>query len=131
MSVTTTDNARITTLRHTLADYELHHSQPSSDQAREAPHPDERGEQQQQQQQRLDNPPGWEDRWRRVPAYQPVNPELINSGGRNEVQNEIERGFIRVMFSGVWLQSTASHVWRSTGGKFRDDIFRVKVGGEW
>ncbi|GIZ38258.1 hypothetical protein CKM354_000167900 [Cercospora kikuchii] len=127
MSVTTTDNARITTLRHTLADYELHHSQPTAEQATQAPAPNSRDEQQQS----LDNPAGWEDRWRRVPAYQPVNPELIHGGGRNQVQNEIERNFIRVMFSGVWLQSAGSHLWRSTCGKLRDDIFRVKVGGEW
>ncbi|KAM3422130.1 hypothetical protein BST61_g2501 [Cercospora zeina] len=131
MSATTTDNAQITTLRHTLADYELHHSQPSPEPAREAPNPIPNQHGEQQQRQRLENPPNWEDRWRRVPAYQPVRPELIRSGGRNEVQNEIERTFIRVMFSGVWMQSTASHLWRSTGGKFRDDIFRVKVGGEW
>jgi hypothetical protein len=39
MSVTTTANARITTARHYLADYDLHHSQPSPSEASPAPAP--------------------------------------------------------------------------------------------
>lgn len=66
-----------------------------------------------------------------MPAYRPVNPSLIESGGRNEFNNAIERNFIRVMFGGVWMQATASSVWRSTAGKLNDDLFKAKIGGEW
>ena len=65
MSVTTTSNARILTTANYLADYDLHHSQPSSSEASPAPAPNA--------QHRLatsaNNPAGWEDSWRRVPAY--------------------------------------------------------------
>lgn len=101
MSVTTTDNARITALRHALADYELHHSQPSENEATEAPSPNAQSEPS------VETPADWEDQWRRVPAYRPVNPDLIN-GDRNEFNNAIERNFIRVMFGGVWMQAVSS-----------------------
>lgn len=102
MSVTTTDNARVTSLRHTLADYDLHHSQPTHDRASEAPSPNSRpaGDS-------SSSPAEWETQWRRVPAYRPVNPSLIESGGRNEFNNAIERNFIRVMFGGVWMQAVS------------------------
>ena len=101
MSVTTTDNARITALRHTLADYDLHHSQPTEQEASEAPEPNAQPESS------AENPADWEDQWRRVPAYRPVNPDLIN-GDRNQFNNAIERSFIRVMFGGVWMQAVSS-----------------------
>lgn len=102
MSVTTTDNARVTSLRHTLADYDLHHSQPSHDRASEAPSPNT-----QPAGDSSSSPAEWETQWRRVPAYRPVNPSLIESGGRNEFNNAIERNFIRVMFGGVWMQAVS------------------------
>lgn len=102
MSVTTTDNARLTAVRHVLADYELHHSQPSPSEAAEAPAPNER-----QEVQSTPAPPGdWETQWNRVPAYRPVNPALLE-GDRNTYNNAIERNFIRVMFGGVWLQAVS------------------------
>ena len=32
---------------------------------------------------------------------------------------------------GVWMQATASQVWRATGGKFNSEFFKYKIGGEW
>lgn len=93
MSVTTTDNARLVTVRHVFADYELHHSQPSSEDAAPAPSPIEHPA--------PDASPSsddWEDRWRRVPAYRGVNRQLDDE--RNTYNNAIERNFIRVMFGG-------------------------------
>lgn len=95
MSVTTTDNARIITVRHVLADYDLHHSQPEDSAATPAPAPnahpppsDAPG----------NNPPGWEDGWRRVPAFRPVNQQLDEQ--RNTYTSETERNFIRLMLGG-------------------------------
>jgi len=82
MSVTTTDNARLITVRQALGDYELHHSQPSEAQAAPA-----------------GNPPGWTDQWRRVPAYRPTNNQLDDQ--REVYQNEVEHTFVRVMFGGA------------------------------
>lgn len=98
MSVTTTDNARINTLRHSLADYDLHHSQPSDEESRQAPAPNP------QDDVIASNPPDWESQWRRVPAYRPINPALLD-GDRNHFNNAIEQNFIRVMFGGVHLQA--------------------------
>ncbi|CAK4034595.1 Hypothetical predicted protein [Lecanosticta acicola] len=125
MSATTTDNARLNTLRHHLADYELHHSQPSEAEAASAPPPSS-----QPGVTAASNPEGWETQWRRVPAYRPARPENL-LGDRNTFNNEIERNFIRVMFGGVTLQARASWLWRSTGGRLNDQIFRVRIGGEW
>lgn len=97
MSVTVTDNARITQARHYLADYELHHSQPADHEARPAPPPNELGEV------TTPGPQEWETEWRRVPPWRPVRNQLDEQ--RNTTQNGIERGFIRVMFSGVYMMA--------------------------
>ncbi|KAK0279210.1 hypothetical protein LTS00_013483 [Friedmanniomyces endolithicus] len=126
MSVTTTDNARLITVRQALGDYELHHSQPSEAQAAPAPPPDAHP---------LpiyapaSNPPGWTDQWRRVPAYRPTNNQLDDQ--REVYQNEVEHTFVRVMFGGVNMMSSASHLWRATGGKINSTYFKFKIGGEW
>jgi hypothetical protein len=97
MSVTTTANARITTARHYLADYDLHHSQPSPSEASPAPAPNTNNP----PPSATNNPANWEDQWRRVPAYRPA------VDGRNEQHDtytsEIERNFVRVMFGGEFL----------------------------
>ena len=100
MSVTTTDNARITTVRHLLADYDLHHSQPSLDESSAAPEPNFQGIRSES------NPTDWETQWRRVPAHRPVDPSLLE-GDRNTYTNNIERTFIRVMFGGVHMQAVS------------------------
>jgi hypothetical protein len=104
MSVTTTDNARITAVRHVLEDYELHHSvnpQPSDSEARSAPPPDEHPLPPNAP---TSNPVDWEDRWRRVPAYRPTNNQLDDQ--REVYSNEIEHNFIRVMFGGQHERNT-------------------------
>jgi len=95
MSVTTTSNARILTTANYLADYDLHHSQPSASSASPAPAPNS---QQHASQSSANNPSGWEDQWRRVPAYRaPVDQR---DDQHDTYQNEIERNFVRVMFGG-------------------------------
>ncbi|KAK4960500.1 hypothetical protein LTR10_003396 [Elasticomyces elasticus] len=126
MSVTTTDNARLITVRHALGDYELHHSQPSDAEARPAPPPDSHPLSNNSS---TTNPPGWEDQWRRVPAHRTTNNQLDDQ--RDVYQNEIEHNFVRVMFGGVNMMSSASHLWRATGGKLNETYFKFKIGGEW
>ncbi|KAK3642052.1 hypothetical protein LTR56_010923 [Elasticomyces elasticus] len=126
MSVTTTDNARLITVRHALGDYELHHSQPSDAEARPAPPPDSHPLSNNSS---TTNPPGWEDQWRRVPAHRSTNNQLDDQ--RDVYQNEIEHNFVRVMFGGVNMMSSASHLWRATGGKLNETYFKFKIGGEW
>ncbi|RMY91353.1 hypothetical protein D0862_09733 [Hortaea werneckii] len=125
MSVTVTDNQRITTLRHILADYELHHSQPNAEEASVAPPPNPHPASQSSS----DAPIEWEDQWRRVPAYRAANEQL--DAARNTYLSEIERNFVRVMFGGVNMMSTASHWWRATGGRLNSDLFKYAIGGEW
>ncbi|KAK1822757.1 hypothetical protein LTR12_002896 [Friedmanniomyces endolithicus] len=126
MSVTTTDNARLITVRQALGDYELHHSQPSDAQAAPAPPPDPHPLPPNAS---TSNPPGWTDQWRRVPTYRPTNNQLDDQ--REVYQNEVEHTFVRVMFGGVNMMSSASHLWRATGGKINSTYFKFKVGGEW
>ncbi|KAH6620558.1 hypothetical protein C7974DRAFT_236000 [Boeremia exigua] len=75
-----------------------------------------------------DAPLGWPTQHRRVPPHRPVNTQL-DQGARRVYQNGIERAFIGVMFTGVFLQSTASKVWRNSLG----GVWGVgyKLGGEW
>jgi hypothetical protein len=100
MSVTTTDNARVTAVRHLLADYELHHSQPPAGEERPAPEPNDRTTAT-----TTSNPPDWETEWRRVPPYRPVQNQLDDQ--REVYNNEIEHNFIRVMFGGVWMMAVS------------------------
>lgn len=140
MSVTTTDNARITSLRHVLADYELHHSEPTDEEAQPAPPPNA------QNAIETSNQAGWETEWRRVPAYRPVQDQRGEQ--RDTYNNAVERTFIRVMFGGVYamavstvisrnlsrtdgVEQSASWIWRSTGGRLKSDYFVYKIGGEW
>jgi hypothetical protein len=109
MSVTTTSNARVLTTASYLADYDLHHSQPSESTSSSAPAPNS---------QHLNstsdsaatsvtpgNPADWEDRWNRVPAYRPVQNQLDEM--RTTYTSEIERNFVRVMFGGEFLSSSS------------------------
>lgn len=104
MSVTTTDNARISGLRHILADYDLHHSEPTAEEAEPAPAPNTT------ETLTTTNPHGWETEWRRVPSYRPVQDQRGEL--RDTYNNAIERNFVRVMFGGVYAmavgQSTPS-----------------------
>jgi hypothetical protein len=92
MSVTTTSNARVTAARHYLADYDLHHSQPSANEASPAPAPNAHPAPS------TNNPADWEDQWRRVPAYRPAVNQVDEQ--RNTYTSEVERNFVRVMFGG-------------------------------
>jgi len=95
MSVTTTDNARMVTVRHMLADYDLHHSQPADSEAAPAP---ETNEPSLPPQTHENDPEDWERRWRRVPAYRPTVNQVDEQ--RNTYQNAVEQNFVRVMFGG-------------------------------
>lgn len=95
MSVTTTDNAR---LRILLQEYEVHHSQPSPSEAQEAPSPNTTAPAEALVSS-AQQPAQWEDRWRRVPAYRPIQDQRDEQ--RMTYNNGVERGFITVMFGGL------------------------------
>lgn len=104
MSVTTTDNARVTAVRHALADYELHHSDPDPEAAAPAPAPNAHAH---DDETASSNPPGWPtDSWRRVPAYRPVRHQRDEQ--RDSYNNAIERNFVRVMFGGVYTMAVST-----------------------
>jgi hypothetical protein len=100
MSVTTTANPATYTLRATLADYDLHHSndnhsEPLDTSLNAHPFPP------------ASNPSTWPIDARRVPPYRPVNTELDQST-RAVYQNGIERAFVSVMFTGVFLEAVGT-----------------------
>ena len=102
MSVTTTANARIATVTHLLADYELEHGQPTEEESAPAPPPNAQSPPLDGQ---VSNPADWQDQWRRVPAYRPVRHQLDEQ--RDTYANEIEHNFIRVMLGGKQSYSSA------------------------
>jgi hypothetical protein len=103
MSVTTTSNTQTYNLRATLADYDLHHT-PATDPLDTTlnvhPSPDCSPN---------NNPPNWPTDERRVPPYRPINTELDQSE-RRVYQNGVERTFVTVMFTGVWLESVSRNL---------------------
>lgn len=110
MSVTTTSNPLTYASAAVLRDYELSHSdsnEPLDTSLNAHPTPSSRSS----------NPADWPTEHRRVPAYRPVNTEL-DQGERRVYQNPIERAFITVMFTGVFLESVsaASSVGIDLGG---------------
>jgi hypothetical protein len=113
MSVTTTSNARILTTANYLADYDLHHSQPSAAEAAAAPPPNT-----QQSSSATNNPADWESSWRRVPAYRAAVDQRDEM--HETYQNEIERNFVRVMFGGSYLQYPFCLFFRSGERDFMD-----------
>ncbi|EUC40585.1 hypothetical protein COCMIDRAFT_108406 [Bipolaris oryzae ATCC 44560] len=125
MSVTTTTNPTTYTLAATLADYDLHHTttEGGHHDASLNAHPNPAANAQQQQ-----NPSHWPTQHRRVPVYRPVNRELDQSE-RRVYLNGIEQAFVGVMFTGVFLESTMSKIWRNSFGR----VWNVgyKLGGEW
>jgi hypothetical protein len=101
MSVTTTANPLTYNISSVLADYELTHSDSNTplDTSLNA-HPRSAS---------APNPQilcDWPTDHRRVPTYRPINTELDQSQ-RRVYQNPIERAFIVVMFSGVFVESVS------------------------
>ncbi|KAJ4388996.1 hypothetical protein N0V93_006458 [Gnomoniopsis smithogilvyi] len=127
MSATTTDNPISTTLHRAahadhLQDYEVHLNSdgatpapPNTDNRPSAPS--------------ASNPEGWYDEHRGVPPYRPINRNLDLSqrpwGG-----NPVGDAFVFTMFTGVFTVANLNWLWRNTGGRVNDRIFRYKVGGE-
>ncbi|KAF2003491.1 hypothetical protein P154DRAFT_573091 [Amniculicola lignicola CBS 123094] len=120
MSVTTTANTQTYSLRATLADYDLHHSGEPLDTSLNAhPAPSIPAS---------PNPSLWPNDHRRVPAHRPVNTEL-DQGQRRVYQNGVERAFVTVMFTGVFVEASLAKAWRTTIG----NVWNVEynLGGEW
>ena len=102
MSVTTTANPLTYNVSSVLADYEIAHSDSDASldttlnphpTSTSLPHPEP--------------PRDWPVDHRRIPTYRPINTELDQSQ-RRVYQNPIERAFIIVMFSGVFLESVSA-----------------------
>ena len=99
MSVTTTKTRPTYSIARTLADYELHHSEPRADAAGEAAEP---ASQLRSGNAVQGNPPTWETDWRRVPPYRPVNREL-DVASRSITLNAVETFFVYNMFHGIQI----------------------------
>ncbi|KAL2867213.1 uncharacterized protein BJX67DRAFT_353399 [Aspergillus lucknowensis] len=122
MSTTTT-----TTTTSILADYELHHSGAEPTPSRQtsqsqSPSPSSPPAQVQ--------PANWPSDHRRVPPYRPVNRNL-DWNERAAGSSVPEYIFIQSMLHGVWLNASVARLWRFTGGRINDRIFRYDVGGEF
>ncbi|GAM87651.1 hypothetical protein ANO11243_056780 [Dothideomycetidae sp. 11243] len=127
MSVTTSQNPITYSIQRTLADYDLHHSTPSSDDDVFDPslntHPQPASTIQA-------FGPQWETQYRRVPPHAPVNTGL-DIASRSITLNNAERFFIFNMFNGILIVQALNRAWRATGGKLNTSYFRWPVGGEF
>lgn len=97
MSVTLTENRTTYNFARTLADYDLHHSDEFDD-VSEEPNPRIAPEGTGQ------NPSDWEDNYRRVPEYRPID-HTIDFAYRSTYQNGFEQAFLWNMFTGIRLVS--------------------------
>ena len=141
MSVTLTQNRATYSIARTLADYDVHHSSQIEDtheELNERPQPEGAG----------NNPARWEEGFRRVPEYRPID-HTLDFALRDTYNNNIERVVLWNMFTGIrivtvsllittgilrgsdlYLQAV-NRLWRSTGGKIHDSYFRWRLGGEY
>ncbi|KAL4803140.1 hypothetical protein BDV18DRAFT_163200 [Aspergillus unguis] len=120
MSTTTTVHPSI------LTDYALHHSDSQANQPTEpeSQSPSPSGTPSQEQ------PANWPSNHRRVPPYRPIN-RTLDFSERAAGANVPEYIFIQSMLHGVWLNASVSRLWRFTGGRITDRVFRYDVGGEY
>ncbi|PTU17904.1 hypothetical protein P175DRAFT_0445380 [Aspergillus ochraceoroseus IBT 24754] len=117
MSTTTT---QVSTL-DILADYDLHHSgSEATSNVEPIANP------------RAPTPQSihWPCHYRRMPPHRPTNRNL-DQAERPAGVDLPEFLFIQSMLHGVWLNASVSRLWRFTGGRMNDRIFRYDVGGEW
>ncbi|KAK4235268.1 hypothetical protein C8A03DRAFT_17964, partial [Achaetomium macrosporum] len=108
-----------------LADYELHHSEPSAEVPRVEPRRITAGRP-------VDREAGtrWPTDQRRVPPYRPVNRHLDLSQ-RTVYNDRMEQLLIMTMYMYFGIRIIAHRMWRATGEKPDDTIFRYDVGGEY
>ncbi|KAL5001009.1 hypothetical protein BDV10DRAFT_182885 [Aspergillus recurvatus] len=123
MTTTTTTTTTTAPSVSLLADYDLHHSTPSPS---SSPSPQSQSLAPVQQA----NPPTWPAHHRRVPPYRPINRNL-DFAERSAGSSIPEYVFIQAMLHGVWLNASIAQLWRATGGRINDRIFRYDVGGEF
>lgn len=97
MSTTTTTTQTVPTysMGRTLADYDLHHSEPAAPEPRQAGEEDQDGSTE-----KHSNPPDWETEYRRVPPHRPVNRNL-DIASRSITLNGVETFFVYNMFHGI------------------------------
>ncbi|KAG8624545.1 hypothetical protein KVT40_007612 [Elsinoe batatas] len=124
MSVTTTQNPATYNIVRTLADYDLHHSEPVEGSAQGIAPPNQHPIRPSEV-----APENWETEYRRVPPHQPINREL-DFEFRNTTLNGVETFFLYNMFTGIQMVQALNRTWRATGGRFNTSYFRWQVGGE-
>ncbi|GFF89036.1 conserved hypothetical protein [Aspergillus udagawae] len=119
MATTATTTETSTNSLSILADYELHHSGNEESQSSERAPLSQAAQ-----------PANWPSNYRRVPAYRPAN-HALDQTERPAGSNPGEFVFIQVMLHGVWLNASVARLWRLTGGRINDRIFRYDIGGEF
>ncbi|KAK5069239.1 hypothetical protein LTR64_008606 [Lithohypha guttulata] len=123
MSATTTANTRTQAVLNLLADYELTHSGHDTTGVVEPPNPRSVEDETRQ------NPDFWTRDYHGVPPYRPINYEL-DYDARPWARPGVETAFVWVMLNGVGIVAATARLWRNTGGRLNDKIFRFSIGGE-
>lgn len=103
-STTTTQTVPSYSMGRTLADYDLHHSEPAPETRRAGEDQDEGTEE------RHNNPPTWETEYRRVPPHRPIN-RNIDIASRSITLNGAEAFFVYNMFQGIRIVEVSTAFW--------------------
>ncbi|ETN42317.1 uncharacterized protein HMPREF1541_01471 [Cyphellophora europaea CBS 101466] len=122
MSVTTTSNVSTQSVIRLLADYELTHSEgeqaPADTSVNERPRATSES-----------NPAWWPTDHHGIPPHRPIDYTLDHEQ-RPWAASPIETAFVMTLLNGVGIVACISKVWRQTGGRINDNIFRFSIGGE-
>ncbi|KAF4980026.1 hypothetical protein FZEAL_3888 [Fusarium zealandicum] len=127
MSTTSTTTTRTNSVgnqyrqRAVLADYELHHSRSQQEKPATTASAGNNDASTIALQ--------WDEPHHRVPAYRAANRQRDQSEVRVYTSG-IERAFITVMFTGLYINAAAAQTWRASFGRLSDRVFRYPVGGE-
>lgn len=101
-----------------MTDYDLHHSETQEEEQEEASavpaEPNERPIPEGTD----ENPAGWTEGWRRIPAYRPIDREL-DFAYRNVYSNNIERFFLFNMFGGIQVVTVGPSSGLYVGGHMK------------
>ena len=138
MSVTTTSNVTTQGVIRLLADYELTHS--GDDQGAADPRVNAR-----QRAPTRSNPGWWPTDHYGIPPHRPID-HTLDREQRPWGASPVEVAFVWTMINGVGIVAVSdtaprddgqglraqcvSKVWRQTGGRINDGMFRFSIGGE-
>jgi len=123
MSMTSTEPSHTISELQLLAAYEVHHTGTEDEEHQiedvSPPLPDQEGSQRH-----------WLTGYRAIPGFRSTDRQT-DYWERAAGRDSVEGGFVMTAFLGLYINAAITRVWRKTGGRINERIFRYDVGGEW